>query len=128
MNAELAALTTPSALSGHDLFSVHFDERQRSVTLGFATQGGHEAFEFFLTFTDVRNVSVHGWGPPGRKSARLERTGGLIIASVEAQGSSLSFAAADMTMRTWTAAPACRRGRSDDGGKPEVRAAAHNPS
>ncbi|MGW3269568.1 hypothetical protein, partial [Streptomyces sp. NPDC001056] len=44
MNAEPAALTTPSALSSHDLFYVHLDERQCSVTLGFTTQQGHEAF------------------------------------------------------------------------------------
>ncbi|TXJ70913.1 hypothetical protein E2C11_35505 [Streptomyces lavendulae] len=98
MNAELAALTTPSALSSHDLFYVHLDERQCSVTLGFATQESHVAFEFFLVFTDVRNVLMRGWGPPGRKNVRLESTGGVITASIEAQGSSLSFEAADMAM------------------------------
>ncbi|MFR9789351.1 hypothetical protein ACL07V_11860 [Streptomyces sp. MB22_4] len=98
MNAELAALTTPSALSSHDLFYVHLDERQCSVTLGFTTQQGHEAFEFFLVFTDVRNVSVDGWGPPGRKKMRLEKAEGVIIASIDAQGSSLNFEAADMAM------------------------------
>ncbi len=97
MNAELAALTTPSALSGHDLFYVHLDERQCSATLGFTGQEGHDGFEFFLAFTDVRNVSVRGWGPPGRKDVRLERTENGITVSVATQGSSLNFEAADMT-------------------------------
>ncbi|MFE9473915.1 hypothetical protein ACFY5K_28435 [Streptomyces griseofuscus] len=108
MNAELAALTTPSALSSHDLFYVHLDERHCSVTLGFTAQEGHDAFEFFLAFTDVRNVSVRGWGPPGRKNVRLGKTDGVITASIEAQGSSLSFEAADMAMprtRSFQAVP-----------------------
>ncbi|GLX54657.1 hypothetical protein Shyhy01_76060 [Streptomyces hygroscopicus subsp. hygroscopicus] len=108
MDAELAALTTPSALSSHDLFYVHLDERQCSVTLGFATQEGQEAFEFFLMFTDVRNVSVNGWGPPGRKKVRLEEVGGAIIASIDTQGSSLNFEAADMEIlrtRSFHASP-----------------------
>ncbi|QLJ00288.1 hypothetical protein HZZ00_04360 [Streptomyces sp. NEAU-sy36] len=98
MNADLAALTTPSALSSHDLFYVHLDERRRSLTLGFTAQEGHEGHEFFLAFTDVRNVSVHGWGPPGRKNVRLERTETGVTASVEAPGSSLSFEAVDVTV------------------------------
>lgn len=92
-NADLAEL------SSYDLFYVHFDERHCSATLGFTDQAGHEAFEFFLVFAEVRNVTVGGWAAPGRKNVQLRRTDDGIMMSVEAEGSALSFRAADMSVQ-----------------------------
>ncbi|MEU0075609.1 hypothetical protein ABZ027_39705 [Streptomyces sp. NPDC006332] len=106
--SDTAALMTSSALSSRDLFYVHIDERQRSITLGFTAQEGHEGFEFFIEFTDVRDVVVRGWAAPGHKDVQLTQTVEGITVSVEAEGSSLSFRAASMSVarsRSFHAAP-----------------------
>jgi hypothetical protein len=60
-------------LAAYELFLVHFDEREASVTLGFTAPGvpagavaewtgsGHDAVEFFLVATGVDEVEVDGW-------------------------------------------------------------------
>jgi len=65
--------TPPPPLTDYDLLSVHVDEREASVTLGFFAFGvpagaaalwqakGHNAVEFFLVCTRVKNFAVDGW-------------------------------------------------------------------
>ncbi|MEU6813698.1 hypothetical protein [Streptomyces sp. NPDC046860] len=96
---ELPALCTHEILSASDLFYVHFDERGRSVTLGFSRAHGTEGFEFYLRFPDVRDVRVRGWGAPGRKDVHVERApDGTVQVSASSDGSSLRFRAADATL------------------------------
>ncbi|MFG2813957.1 hypothetical protein [Streptomyces sp. NPDC048410] len=96
---ELPALCTHDVLSNSDLFYVHFDERGRSATLGFSRVHGSEGFEFFLRFPDVREVHVRGWGAPGQKDVHVERApDGTVQVSASAEGSSLRFRAADVTL------------------------------
>ncbi|MEU9990309.1 Imm50 family immunity protein [Streptomyces sp. NPDC048045] len=79
----------PPAPDACDLFSVHIDERQDSVTLGFDTrvlpvnlpveweEQGLNAFEFHLVFTGVTGLRVTGWGAAEAKEVRLSvRDGG----------------------------------------------------
>ncbi|MCJ0874670.1 Imm50 family immunity protein [Streptomyces sp. AP-93] len=63
----------PPPLTDYDLLSVHIDERESSVTLGFFAFGfpagaaaqweakGHNAVEFFLICTGVEDLAVDGW-------------------------------------------------------------------
>lgn len=63
----------PPPLTDYDLFLVHIDERESAVTLGFFAFGvpagaaarwessGHNAVEFFLVCTGVKNLAVDGW-------------------------------------------------------------------
>ncbi|QNS04145.1 hypothetical protein [Streptomyces xanthii] len=85
---------------GSDLFYVHLDERERSVTLGFARERGSEGSEFFLRFPEARDVRVRGWTHPGRKDVRVTRgdPGDGVAVDVSSQGSSLSFRAAGITV------------------------------
>ncbi|SHM97452.1 Imm50 family immunity protein [Actinacidiphila paucisporea] len=65
--------TRPPDLASFDLFSVHIDERDTSLTLGFAldslperpprewTEKGLNAFEFFLTFEGISHLRIDGW-------------------------------------------------------------------
>jgi hypothetical protein len=65
--------TRPPELTSFDLFSVHIDERDTSLTLGFAldslperppaewTEKGLNAFEFFLTFEGISHLHIDGW-------------------------------------------------------------------
>ncbi|MEU6395030.1 hypothetical protein [Streptomyces sp. NPDC046939] len=95
---DVETLSDPSVLSAGDLFYVHLDERLTSVTLGFTTQEGSEGFEFFLVFTDVRQVTVRGWGPPGLKKVELVRSTDGIAVVVKDEHSLLSFRAAEMAL------------------------------
>ncbi|MFI7012149.1 hypothetical protein [Streptomyces sp. NPDC050145] len=90
-------------MDGSDLFYVHLDERERSVTLGFARERGSEGFEFFLRFPEARDVRVRGWEHPGRKAVRVTGGGGedgedgvwVVVAS---EGSLLRFRAAGVAV------------------------------
>lgn len=85
--------------SGSDLFYVHLDERERSVTLGFARERGSEGSEIFLRFPEARDVRVRGWAHPGTKDVRMtEDEGGGVSVVVAAEGSSLSFRAAGVAV------------------------------
>ncbi|CAG6397860.1 immunity 50 family protein [Streptomyces cocklensis] len=65
--------TRPPDLTSFDLFSIHIDERDTSLTLGFAldalperppaewTEKGLNAFELFLTFEGISHLRVDGW-------------------------------------------------------------------
>ncbi|CAG6397834.1 immunity 50 family protein [Streptomyces cocklensis] len=65
--------TRPPDLASFDLFSVHIDERDTGLTLGFAldslpgrppaewTAEGLNAFEFFLTFEGIAHLHINGW-------------------------------------------------------------------
>jgi hypothetical protein len=105
---DIDTLATPSVLSASDLFYVHIEERLNAITLGFTTQEGHEGFEFFLAFTGARQLTVKGWGPPGRKNVELVRDTDGIAVSVKDHSSSLSFRAAKMSLartRSFHASP-----------------------
>ncbi|MEU8888995.1 hypothetical protein [Streptomyces sp. NPDC048442] len=101
-----AVLANSTVLSACDLSYVQIDERQRTVVLGFGIQDGesrsdliamfrtdegHNAIEFSLVFTDIRNLMVRGWGYPGYKQVRLEEMAqGCVVVSADAPASSLS--------------------------------------
>lgn len=72
--AAVRELGTPAPpLADHELFLVHLDERERSATLGFTAprvpagavdawrERGHDALEFFLVLTGVRDLAADGW-------------------------------------------------------------------
>ncbi|MFG2756999.1 Imm50 family immunity protein [Streptomyces wuyuanensis] len=75
------------------LYSVHIDERDRGITLGFDTRSVPDrprpewlrtefnAFEFFLTFTQVTELSLHGWDSVTDRTAELSRSprGGITV-------------------------------------------------
>jgi hypothetical protein len=94
----------PPSPDSCDLFYVHIDERGDSITLGFDTRNfpssppvewqekGLNAFEFYLTFTDVEDLCVSGWGPPAVKNIELAPQGnGRIAATISSEGSSIAF-------------------------------------
>ena len=70
-----------------ELFYVHIDERDKSVTLGFDTsefpshprpewqEKGFNAFEFYLVFSSVQGLRVSGWGPSQAKVIDLTSLG-----------------------------------------------------
>ncbi|MFE4910273.1 Imm50 family immunity protein [Streptomyces sp. NPDC056652] len=72
-------------LNSCDLFSFLLDERGTSITLGFETphmpqHGRHEwdsasanSFEFYLTFSDVRQLNIQGWNGPADKDITFTR-------------------------------------------------------
>ncbi|MEI5008341.1 Imm50 family immunity protein [Streptomyces sp. PmtA] len=81
------------ALSDCFLYSVHIDERETGVTLGFDTRSVPDrprpewlrtefnAFEFFITFTQVTGLSLHGWDSVTDRTAGLFRSprGGITV-------------------------------------------------
>ncbi|MFF1870590.1 hypothetical protein [Streptomyces sp. CB03911] len=95
-------------LSAYDLFSVHFDEREASVTLGFTAPGppaaatagqaaaGRTAVEFFLVLTGLDEVEVDGWSHRPLDSVTLAHGS----AALSGHGARISF--------TWTGARADR--------------------
>lgn len=114
----------PPDLSGFDLFSVHIDERDGSVTLGFAVDGlpdrpppewvdkGLNAFEFFLAFAGVADLAVDGWSSLRKERISIEPGGGPRGVRVEIAGpdDSVRFTAA--TAR-WAEARAHLAARSE---------------
>ncbi|MGW0630241.1 Imm50 family immunity protein [Streptomyces sp. NPDC002758] len=75
--------TNPPPQDACDLFYVHIDERDNSVTLGIGTREfpvnprpewqdkGLNAFEFYLVFTDVTGLGVTGWGAEEAKEMHV---------------------------------------------------------
>ncbi|MFA7753895.1 Imm50 family immunity protein [Streptomyces sp. NRRL B-2790] len=97
----------PPAPDACDLFSVHIDERENSVTLGFDTRllpvnppvewegQGFNAFEFHLVFTGVTGLRVTGWGPAEAKDVRVSfREGGAFEVVLGSGDSGIVFRAA----------------------------------
>jgi hypothetical protein len=89
-----------------DLFYLHIDERDTSVTLGFDTRlipdnplpewqrSDFNAFEFFITFTQVKELHISGWGGVTSRSVELSRsTSGKIITRIESPKETISFQA-----------------------------------
>ncbi|MGW6914500.1 Imm50 family immunity protein [Kitasatospora sp. NPDC054939] len=85
-----AVLGTPAPpLTDFELFAVHFDERERSATLGFTArtvpagaagvwrERGHNAVEFFLVLTGLHDVAVDGWSH--EPSDAITLTGGTAL-------------------------------------------------
>ncbi|MFJ8195415.1 Imm50 family immunity protein [Streptomyces sp. NPDC096152] len=74
-----------------DLFYVHIDEREKSVTLGFDTREfpvnppeqwvlkRFNAFEFYLVFTGVEDLWVTGWGASVAKLATVGHLGAQVF-------------------------------------------------
>ncbi|MGW1713048.1 Imm50 family immunity protein [Streptomyces sp. NPDC002156] len=92
-----------------DLFYVHIDEREDSVTLGFDTRAfpvnpppewrgqGKDlnAFEFHLLFTGVTVLRVTGWGACEAKAIDLTaRDGGHFDVALGSEASGITFRAA----------------------------------
>ena len=90
-----------------DLFYVHIDEREDSVTLGFDTRAfpmnpppewrgqDFNAFEFHLFFTGVTGLRVTGWGASEAKAINLTlRDGGHVEVALGSEASGITFRAA----------------------------------
>jgi len=97
-----------------DLFYVHIDERENSVTLGFDTRSfpvnppaeweGKElnAFEFYLVFAAVEGLQVTGWGAAEAKEIHLATHGGAFFEVVlGSEGSGIAFRAATVRLAKW---------------------------
>jgi hypothetical protein len=118
MSAELFQLLASAAYLGElyagvpplpgacDLFYVHIDEREDSVTLGFDTRifpvnppaewegKDFNAFEFYLVFTEVDDLRVTGWGAPEARAIDLTvLDGGLFEVALGAAESGVTFRA-----------------------------------
>ncbi|MFD4563178.1 Imm50 family immunity protein [Streptomyces sp. NPDC058467] len=89
-----------------DLFYVHIDERENSVTLGFDTRSfpvnppeewkakDFNAFEFHLVFSGVERLHVTGWGASEAKKIQLAvRGGGFFEVVLGLEGSGIAFRA-----------------------------------
>jgi len=98
---------TPPPTDACDLFYVHIDEREDSVTLGFDTRAfpvnlppewrgkDFNAFEFHLFFTGVTGLRVTGWGAPeAKKTALTAHDGGHFDVNLGSETSGITFRAA----------------------------------
>ncbi len=104
-NAEFSSLwDAPPDLGSCDLFYVQVDERKSSVTAGFdapriivedeGPKSSPNSVEFYLEFTGVEKVRVHGWQAPGNKDVRLHTdSSGTVHFRAESDGSRLEFTA-----------------------------------
>ncbi|MFI1354028.1 Imm50 family immunity protein [Streptomyces sp. NPDC020898] len=97
----------PPSTDAYDLFYVHIDERENSVTLGFDTRAfpvnlpsewrgkDFNAFEFHLFFTEVTGLRVTGWGASEAKVIDLTvRDGGHVDVALGSEASGIAFRAA----------------------------------
>lgn len=97
----------PPPTDACDLFYVHIDEREDSVTLGFDTrvfpvnvppewrEKNFNAFEFHLFFTGVAGLRVTGWGASEAKVIDLTaRDGGHFDVALGSEASGIAFRAA----------------------------------
>ncbi|WP_330304940.1 MULTISPECIES: Imm50 family immunity protein [unclassified Streptomyces] len=104
----------PPAHDVCDLFYVHIDERENSVTLGFDTrrlpsnppaewvEKGLNAFEFYLVFAEVEGLQVTGWGAAEAKEIHLATHGGAFFEVVlGSEGSGIAFRAATARLAKW---------------------------
>jgi hypothetical protein len=89
-----------------DLFYLHIDEREGSVTLGFDTRSlpanppvewegeDFNAVEFYLVFTDVEGLRATGWGAPEARAIDLTfPDGGLLEVALGSEESGVAFRA-----------------------------------
>ncbi|MGW5368434.1 Imm50 family immunity protein [Streptomyces sp. NPDC004009] len=94
-----------------ELFYVHADERGDSVTVGFDTRRlpscpdtawgdvTYNRFEFYLSFFDVADLRVTGWGAREARSVDLAASpGGAIRVSSGDAGSGIHFTASSMRL------------------------------
>ncbi|NEC87637.1 Imm50 family immunity protein [Streptomyces sp. SID12501] len=101
----------PPPTGACDLFYVHIDEREDSVTLGFDTRvfpvnllpewrgKNFNAFEFHLFFTGVTGVRVTGWGASEAKVIDLTvRDRGHLDVALGSEASGLAFRAASVRL------------------------------
>ncbi|MFJ8155630.1 hypothetical protein [Streptomyces sp. NPDC094468] len=60
-------------LGAHDwsLSSVHLDERENSVTLGFRRSADGQGFAFHVVFTQTEGLRVTGWGAAEARKVRV---------------------------------------------------------
>ncbi|MFJ9173744.1 Imm50 family immunity protein [Streptomyces sp. NPDC102360] len=109
-------------LSSCDLFYVHIDERESSVTLGFDTSHfparplpewqarEFNAFEFHLRFDSVSELNVSGWSAPAQKTVRMSADDdGVLRFSARGPESLLEFSARQVCVirtRTYLASAA----------------------
>ncbi|MFI6448864.1 Imm50 family immunity protein [Kitasatospora sp. NPDC050543] len=96
--------TPPPPLTDYALISVHIDEREASVTLGFFAFAvpagaaalwhaqGHNAVEFFLVCTHVENLAVDGWSTDPITAVTLDGTS-VVLAG---PGKRVSFEAGEI--------------------------------
>jgi hypothetical protein len=96
--------TPPPPLTDYDLVSVHIDEREASVTLGFFAftvpagaadrwhAQGHKAVEFFLVCTHVESLAVDGWSTKPITALTIEGASVVLVG----QGKRVSFKAGEI--------------------------------
>ncbi|WP_371791083.1 immunity 50 family protein [Streptomyces sp. NBC_01471] len=106
----------PPALDRCDLFYVHIDERDTSITFGFDTselpahprqkwkEKPFNSIRFFISFTGTSQLHVNGWESPGQKNVGISRDSeDELRVQVASDGSSLSFRAKSASVTHSTA-------------------------
>ncbi|MFG2883304.1 Imm50 family immunity protein [Streptomyces sp. NPDC048297] len=101
----------PPTVNECELFYVHADERDGSVTLGFDTrelpsrpraewrEKTYNRFEFHLLFSDVTEFQVHGWGPQEAREVDISAAPGKKIkVALGRTGSGIHFLASSMRL------------------------------
>lgn len=101
----------PPTVTQCDLFYVHIDERDDSVTLGFDTRSlpsnphpewlerPYNSLEFYLIFSDVTEFRATGWGRIEASEIDITAAPGQKIAVVlGSKESGISFRAASMSL------------------------------
>ncbi|MEV7241671.1 Imm50 family immunity protein [Streptomyces sp. NPDC093248] len=99
------------ALDECELFYVHADERDNSVTVGFDTarvpsyprsewgEVAYNRFEFYLLFSDVTGFQVNGWGMREARDFDIAAApGGAVEASFGDAGTGIHFMASSMRL------------------------------
>ncbi|MFF2204272.1 Imm50 family immunity protein [Streptomyces sp. NPDC058145] len=99
------------ALDDCELFYVHADERDNSVTVGFDTmrlpscprlewsEVAYNRFEFYLLFSGVTDFQVNGWGMrEAREVDFVTVPGEAIKVSLGGTGSGVHFVASSMRL------------------------------
>jgi hypothetical protein len=96
----------PPTVDSCDLFYLHIDERDTSITFGFDSrelparplqkwqEKEFNSIEFFVSFIKVSHLSVDGWESQGQKKIRISRnSAGEMVIRVTSDGSNLAFRA-----------------------------------
>ncbi|GGJ13040.1 Imm50 family immunity protein [Streptomyces brasiliensis] len=104
--------TNPPPQDACNLFYVHIDERDNSVTLGLGTREfpvnprpewqdkGFNAFEFYLVCTDVTDLRVTGWGAAEARRIHLTvGNGGTCDVVLGSEHSGITFRASATHLR-----------------------------
>ncbi|WP_326694249.1 Imm50 family immunity protein [Streptomyces sp. NBC_01766] len=101
----------PPLLGGCDLFYLHIDERDTSITFGFETrelpahprqewkEKPFNSIDFFISFAGVSQLHIDGWVNPGQKEIDISRNadGGFAV-RVASDGSDLDFLAESISL------------------------------